>query len=72
MENQVAFEYEVKNKKLVCPHCGKNKFWTRQTLMNTRASTFFGFDWANRKAQNYICDNCGYVFWFFDRNEKVI
>ena len=70
MENQIAFEHEIKGKKLVCPHCNETKFWTRQTLMNTRASTFFGFDWLNRKAQNYICDNCGYVLWFFNRNEK--
>jgi hypothetical protein len=32
--------------------------------MNTRAATFFNFDWANRKATNHVCDRCGYVFWF--------
>lgn len=69
MENQVAMEYDVYGKKLVCPHCGGEKFWTRETLMNTRASTFFGFDWANRKAQNYVCNKCGYVFWFLNRKQ---
>jgi len=28
--------------------------------------TFFGLDWANKEATNYICENCGYVMWFMD------
>ena len=48
-------EYEVKGHRLTCPVCGQNRFWTRKTLMNTSAMTFFGFDWADKKADNYVC-----------------
>jgi len=54
----------VHEKELVCPVCGKDQFWERKTLMNTAGVTFLGFDWANKPAQNYICDCCGYVYWF--------
>ena len=36
----------------------------RNSLLNTRAATFFNFDWANDEATNYICAQCGYIFWF--------
>jgi len=57
-------EQEILGKKMECPVCGHNRFWTRETLMNTPGLTFLGVEWANRKAQNYICEQCGYVFWF--------
>ena len=37
--------------------------------MNTSAMTFFGFDWADKKADNYICDRCGYVMWFLSEKK---
>lgn len=58
-------EFEIQGKKLVCPICGKTEFWTRSTLMNTRAASFFDFDWANKQAENYICNSCGYIMWFW-------
>jgi len=68
MNKTPADEHEVAGKKLLCPVCGHKHFWTRKTLMNTRGSTFFKFDWANKQADNYICDNCGYVFWFLKQS----
>ena len=56
----------VKGNKLTCYVCKNDKFWFRETLMNTPGMTFFGLEWANKKAQNYICDHCGYVYWFFN------
>ena len=53
--------------KLECQVCKHDKFWTRETLMNTPKMTFFKLDWANKTAQNYICDNCGYVHWFMKK-----
>ncbi len=52
--------------KLICPVCSYNRFWSRKTLMNTRFSTFVNMDWANRNATNYVCERCGYIFWFFE------
>jgi len=55
---------EVKGRVLVCPICGESEFWERETLMNTAGATFLGFEWANKAAANYVCDHCGYVYWF--------
>ncbi len=49
---------------LTCPVCDHDQFWKRQTLMNTPGMTFFGLDWANKQAVNYICAGCGYILWF--------
>jgi hypothetical protein len=56
--------YIISGKTLSCPICQHTAFWTRQTLMNTTGMTFFGIEWSNRKATNYVCDNCGHVLWF--------
>ncbi|MDW7674134.1 MAG: hypothetical protein SCK28_06310 [Bacillota bacterium] len=65
-QNEVK-QYEVNGNTLICPICGYNEFWTRTTLMNTRGATFFGFDWANQEATNYVCNKCGYVLWFLEK-----
>ncbi len=57
-------EVDVAGNKLVCPVCSGIKFWERKTQLNTRGATFFGVDWANRNANNYVCENCSYMFWF--------
>jgi len=64
---QEASKYEIMGKPLVCPVCDHDEFWTRETLMNTAGASFLGFDWANKAAKNYICDQCGYVFWFLKK-----
>jgi len=58
-------EYFVEDKKIICPICNSDKFWHRTTLMNTAGASFFGFDWANKEADNLICEKCSYVHWFF-------
>jgi|ERR1035438_3094440 hypothetical protein len=35
-------------KQLVCVVCGGTHFHERNSLLNTRAATFFRFDWANK------------------------
>jgi uncharacterized protein YbaR (Trm112 family) len=59
-----ATKREVAGRQLVCPFCDHDRFFVRLTLMNTRGATFFGLDWANREADCYICERCGYVYWF--------
>jgi len=66
-KEKIAKERQVMGNKLVCPVCGYKQFWTRTTLMNTVGLTLFGMDWANRKAQNYVCDQCGHVLWFLPK-----
>jgi DNA-directed RNA polymerase subunit RPC12/RpoP len=58
---------EVEGKTIPCPICGHDRFWTRKTLMDTRGAAFFGVDWTNPSAENYICNRCGHVLWFLRR-----
>ncbi|UCF63128.1 MAG: hypothetical protein JSW33_11205 [bacterium] len=59
-----AAERIIQGHALKCPVCGNKQFWKRKTLMNTPGMTFLGLDWANREAENYVCDGCGYILWF--------
>ncbi len=54
------------NKKLECIICNHTMFWYRETLMNTVGMSLLNLDWANKKATNYVCGNCGYVHWFLN------
>jgi predicted RNA-binding Zn-ribbon protein involved in translation (DUF1610 family) len=57
---------QVKGHPLECTICKHQLFWTRETLLNTPGMTFFGLEWANKSATNYVCDNCGFVMWFIN------
>jgi ribosomal protein S27AE len=61
-----AEELIIENRKINCPLCGHDQFWTRRTLLNTRGASFFSFDWLNRDAVNKVCDNCGHMLWFHE------
>ncbi len=54
-------------RRLACAVCGGQRFHERNSLLNTRAATFFRFDWANKQATNYICAECGFIFWFMEQ-----
>jgi predicted nucleic-acid-binding Zn-ribbon protein len=54
----------IAGKPLSCVVCGNQKYHERKTLLNTRGGELFNLAWAQRKAQNYICVKCGYIFWF--------
>jgi len=49
---------------LTCAVCRGKRFRERSTLLNTAIMTFFKLDWANKEALNFICSQCGYIFWF--------
>ena len=55
---------QVAGHDLICPVCGGELFWERDSQLNTTGMTFLGLDWANTSATNYVCANCGYMFWF--------
>lgn len=59
-----ASNYDIHGNPLICPICAYDKFWIRKTLMNTPGATFLGVEWANKQADNYICNHCGHVTWF--------
>lgn len=62
-----TIEVQGYGRTLACPICGHTRFHERNSLLNTRAATFFKVDWANKQATNYICAQCGYIFWFLEQ-----
>ncbi len=58
--------YQVAGKPVVCPHCGGERFASREILMNTRGATFFNFDWLNKTAAALTCTTCSRIEWFND------
>ena len=68
MSKKKVEKFTVEDFELKCNICGHDQFWSRKTLMNTPWTTFFGFDWANKPAKNYVCDKCGYIHWFMPKD----
>lgn len=66
MSDKEATTRIVGGRPLKCPICGHNRFHSRAYLLNTRAATFFNFDWANRSATTYVCETCGHILWFVE------
>jgi hypothetical protein len=54
----------VDDKPLICAACGHDRYRQRGSLLNSQGGEFFGFAWADQKATNFICTNCGYIHWF--------
>ena len=71
MAKKEATDVEIRGNRLTCPICRCDKFWERQTLMNTRGMTLLALDWANKEAYNYVCNDCGYVFWFLEKPRSL-
>ncbi len=63
---------KVNGYELVCPVCKGKSFAKRSSLLNSRGMTLIGLDWANQGALNYICDSCGYIFWFIDDGREYL
>ena len=49
--------------KLMCKHCGHDRFNTRNALLNTKVLTFFETDWLANTAEVFVCARCGFLHW---------
>ncbi len=49
-------QVSVKGHKLACPVCSGTYFTYRKSMLNTRTLSFLNLDWANKNADNYICE----------------
>ena len=67
-KEKIIGRHKIAGNILECPVCGHSEFWLRKTLMNTPGLTFFGLEWANKTASNYVCNSCGHVLWFLPQN----
>jgi hypothetical protein len=61
--NLEAREITIAGRHLCCQVCEFTRFYRREAELSTGAS-FFGQDWANPKADCYVCEQCGFVHWF--------
>ena len=61
--NLEAREITIAGRHLCCQVCEFTRFYRREAELSTGAS-FFGQDWANSKADCYVCEQCGFVHWF--------
>jgi len=55
---------------LKCSICGYARFWQRKAQLHTGIATFFNLEWANRSANCFVCEHCGYIYWFLPPEEK--
>ena len=67
IKEKIAGKHKIAGKILECPICNNSEFWTRKTLMNTPGMTLFNIEWANKSADNYVCDSCGHILWFLNK-----
>ncbi len=65
VEKEPGEPVQVAGTTLVCPVCRHDRFWARRSMLNTRVKTFFKLDWTDKQADNYVCERCGYIFWFY-------
>ena len=63
LSNIEAREVRIAGHQLRCQVCDYTRFFRREARLTTGAA-FFGQDWANSKANCYVCEQCGYVHWF--------
>lgn len=59
-------KYYLDSRPMLCPLCASDDFERRRGVMETRAMSFFGYDWANRGKTQLICRGCGYILSFAD------
>ena len=63
-EGPAPREFSVAGRPVRCSHCGEGRFVPGSALLNTRARTAFGVDWADPSAAILTCAECGRIEWF--------
>ncbi|KUG03902.1 hypothetical protein ASZ90_018682 [hydrocarbon metagenome] len=56
-------EVIINGYKIQCPICGGNRFWENNNI-NNKWSFILGL--GNKKIQNFICQQCGHINWFWN------
>lgn len=62
-----AEKIDVKGTALTCDICHHDKFFYRESQLNTRLASLFDVDFANKKAHCYVCENCTKIQWFLNK-----
>ena len=59
-----SFQVTFDGKPLTCVVCGNDHFDERGSRLKTRRGEFLNLSWAEDEATNFVCNRCGYMFWF--------
>ena len=59
----------VHGKALNCAVCQHSRFWQRKAQLHSAVATFFNLEWTNPTAQCFVCEKCGYIYWFLVPDE---
>lgn len=54
---------KVNGYEIICPVCKGIDFDKKNSIFNYRWNMLFGL---NQRAKIYICETCGYIYWFMD------
>jgi hypothetical protein len=60
-------KFSVAGQQLLCQICNHDHFSMRRAQLNTRMAELFNIAWANESAVCLVCENCGYIHWFFSK-----
>ncbi len=60
-------QYEVEGQKLKCVICWNETFHYRKAKLVTGAAAFFDLIEMNKRANCFVCSNCGYIHWFLPK-----
>ena len=71
MKNKSGSQVQRAGNWLHCPVCGKDRFYQREGILNTRGISLIDLDWMNPRADCYICENFLHIVWFFGRDKKL-
>ena len=55
---------------LHCGICQHTRFWHREGQLHTGVATFFQLEWINPTAHCYVCEHCGYIYWFLPPKDE--
>lgn len=58
--------FKINGIKIECPICRNDTFEKDYRQLNSRAATFFNFEWANKNAVILICKHCSHISWFMN------
>jgi predicted nucleic-acid-binding Zn-ribbon protein len=54
-----------------CPHCGNDRFESREALLNTTGASLIQLDWLNKSAVALVCSDCSIIVWFAASPERL-
>ncbi len=62
--------FAAAGRKVVCPHCGEDRFDEGTVLLNSTVLTLLDLDWADRHATILSCRRCGRIEWFSRKPDR--